>query len=181
MPSHPSLSPRRWTRPRQKGRDYWPSKGQAARQGFSPSLLFAAAINSRPPPTRGYALNWLPTSVHGSRHRWALAREGPTDAEARTYARSSSALPGISTQQTAAPQRSPSRCPHEGPSTGRSRARFTSAGSRQPRCGKTTPPRIGRCLSLPFHVKRQAPGGAGTGPTPSPSTSEATTHAKPPG
>ena len=52
-------------------------EGQTARQGFSPSLLFAAAFDARPPPSRGYALSRLPTSVEGS------SIDGPRSPEGR--------------------------------------------------------------------------------------------------
>ena len=72
-----SENSRRWTRPRQKGTRLLALEGQTARQGFSPSLLFAAAFDARPPPSRGYALSRLPTSVEGS------SIDGPRSPEGR--------------------------------------------------------------------------------------------------
>lgn len=137
-------------------------EGQTARQGFSPSLLFAAAIDARPPPSRGYALNRWPTSVEGS------SIDGPRSPE-RREAQNHGATPipdgrckahRLSNKSTSAV---PSHCADEAAWAGR--ARFTSTGSCQTRCQQTTPPRIGCCLNVRVSRETAAPGGTGIGGT----------------
>lgn len=151
VPSHPR--PRTVDEAEAKGTRLLALEGQTARQGFSPFLLFAAAISSRPPPSRGYAHNRLPTSIEG------ISTDRPCGARGR---RAEKHGPPPFPIRAARPTDSPTAARRRSPSGVRIKA--LRLGGRPVHLswepptkgsGKTAPPRIGVDPDVP--VSRETP------------------------